>query len=57
MQLELTRKEVESIINYVFAHVRATEGLAKQTYERMREFLDSDEPLPLFDETKTTERI
>lgn len=41
-KLELTEREVEAIIDYVFAHVRATNGLGKRVYEKMLEFLSGE---------------
>lgn len=39
-KLELTERE--AIIDYVFAHVRATNGLGKRVYEKMLEFLSGE---------------
>ena len=39
MNLNLTRAEVAAVIDYVYQHVRATEGKGKQVWEKMHEFL------------------
>lgn len=44
--LQLNRREVESIIGYVFYHVRATSGTARETYDKMQAFLDADDRQP-----------
>lgn len=43
-RLELTRAEVAAVIDYVFQHVRATNGTGRKVYQKMREFLMYEGP-------------
>lgn len=43
MKLELSKAEVESIEPYVHQHVRATNGLARRTWEKMWNFVNEEE--------------
>ena len=42
--MTLSRKEVESITDYLFMHVRSTNGTARNVYEKMVDFLDEKQP-------------
>ncbi|MBX3288335.1 MAG: hypothetical protein KF855_03225 [Acidobacteria bacterium] len=38
--LNLTKNEVEAVIEYIWIHVRATNGKAKRVCDKMQEFLE-----------------
>ena len=44
--LALTRREVEAIQNYVWMHVRATNGTGYKVWEKMWLFLTTEEIQP-----------
>lgn len=44
-KLPLTRAEVAAVIEYVFLHVRATDGKAKRVYDKTHDFLNHRRPV------------
>ncbi len=50
-KLELTRADVDAVMDYIYQHVRASpNGRGYKVWERMLEFLDKDEPVETTDE-------
>lgn len=55
--LQLSKKEVAAVIDYVFQHVRAANGTARKVYEKMQEFLSFEGPEQMSLKFKEKRRI